>query len=85
MLTNAGIFGVVVSVTRKRTKSSCEWDEKTETKLQMQLSSVARVLTGRAGRTDEDGKQLGKFTNYDGLKRRIREHFARAASKPKTC
>lgn len=45
VLTNAGIFGVVVSVSPEKNEVVLRVDEKTETKLQMQLSSVARVLT----------------------------------------
>ncbi|MGC3970399.1 MAG: preprotein translocase subunit YajC [Pirellulales bacterium] len=45
VLTSGGIFGVVTSVSPETNEVVVRVDEKNDTKIRMQLSSVARVLT----------------------------------------
>jgi preprotein translocase subunit YajC len=53
VLTSGGIFGVVTSVQPEANEVTLRIDEKNDTKMRVQLSSIARVL---AGDEPADGK-----------------------------
>lgn len=46
VLTSGGIFGVVTAVQPEQNEITIRIDEKNDTKIRMQLSSIARVLAG---------------------------------------
>jgi preprotein translocase subunit YajC len=46
VLTSGGIFGVVTNVQPEANEVTVRIDEKNDTKIRMQLSSISRVLTG---------------------------------------
>lgn len=46
VITSGGIFGVVTAVQAEQNEVTVRIDEKNDTKIRMQLSSIARVLAG---------------------------------------
>ena len=53
VLTNGGIFGVVTNVENEKNEVTLRIDEKNDTKMRVQLSSIARVLAGDEETTSE--------------------------------
>lgn len=58
VITSSGIFGVVTNVMPDANEVTLRIDEKNDTKMRLQLSSIARVLAG-----DESGETKTEKTN----------------------
>lgn len=59
VITSGGVFGVVTSVQAENNEVTIRIDEKNDTKMRMQLSSIARVLVSdEASETKSENKPV---------------------------